>query len=45
MVVGGGPGQYLSGAVVSAVVAAAFAVVAVRRLVGGDDAATYATVW
>jgi hypothetical protein len=45
MVVGGAPGQYLSGAVVSAVVAAAFAVVAVRRLVGGDDAATYATVW
>jgi hypothetical protein len=40
-----GPGQYFSGAIPAAIAAIAFAVVAVRRLVAGDDAATYATVW
>lgn len=40
-----GPGQYFSGAIPAAVAAIAFAIVAVRRLVVGDDPATYATVW
>jgi hypothetical protein len=40
-----GPGQYLSAAVPAAIAAVAFGAVAIRRLVVGDDAATYATVW